>query len=120
MQHFAESAALNLAAIREKKPLIHSITNLVAMNFTANVILAMGASPVMAHARGEVEEMVAAADALVLNIGTLNEDWIGAMRKAAQKASRKRIPIVLDPVGAGATRLRTRTSADRLLRAQAT
>ena len=110
VQHFAEHAASNLAAVREKKPLIHSITNLVVMNFTANVLLAMGASPVMAHASSEVEEMVAAADGLVLNIGTLSEAWIESMLKAGKRALQQGIPIVLDPVGAGASRLRTKTA----------
>ena len=69
-----EAAARNLAAVREKKPLIHNITNFVVMNYTANALLAMGASPVMAHAPNEVEDMVALAGALVLNIGTLSEE----------------------------------------------
>jgi len=80
------------------------------MNLTANALLALGASPVMAHAEEEVEEMAGLASALVLNIGTLSPAWIGSMRKAAAAARRRGIPIVLDPVGAGATRLRTETS----------
>ncbi len=80
------------------------------MNLTANALLALGASPVMAHAEEEVEEMAGLASALVLNIGTLSAAWIGSMRKAAAAARRRGIPIVLDPVGAGATRLRTETS----------
>lgn len=80
------------------------------MNLTANALLALGASPVMAHAEEEVEEMVGLASALVLNIGTLSAAWIGSMFKAAAAARRRGIPIVLDPVGAGATRLRTETS----------
>ena len=70
MKSLSETAARNLAAIRKKKPLIHNITNYVVMNYTANALLAMGASPVMAHAPNEVEEMVSFAGALVLNIGT--------------------------------------------------
>jgi hydroxyethylthiazole kinase len=108
---FCEKAAQNLAAVRVKKPLIHNITNFVVMNYTANALLAMGASPVMAHGRNEVEDMVALADALVLNIGTLNEDWIASMIKAGKKASKQKIPIVLDPVGSGATPLRTNTAS---------
>ena len=114
MQPFAQAAARNLMAVREKRPLIHNITNYVVMNFTANALLAMGAAPVMAHALGEVEEMVTLAGALVLNIGTLTEEWVEAMIRAGKQASRQRIPIILDPVGAGATGLRTR-SAQRIL-----
>lgn len=99
-----------LEEIRSKKPLIHNITNYVVMNFTANVLLSLGASPVMAHAEEEVEEMAGIASALVLNIGTLSQPWIRAMIKAGEAASRRKIPIVLDPVGAGATRLRTETA----------
>jgi hydroxyethylthiazole kinase len=90
---------------------IHNITNFVVMNYTANALLAMGASPVMAHATEEVEEMVGLAGALVLNIGTLTEEWIDSMLKAGRTAARSRLPVVLDPVGAGATALRTRSAA---------
>jgi hydroxyethylthiazole kinase len=90
--------------------LVHNITNFVVMNYTANALLAMGASPVMAHAINEVEEMVSHAGALVLNIGTLTEEWVAAMIAAGRKAAEKKIPIVLDPVGAGATRLRTESA----------
>ena len=100
-----------LAVIRERKPLVHNITNYVVMNETANATLALGALPVMAHAPQEVEEMASVAGALVLNIGTLSEHWIEAMLLAG-KATKG--PIVLDPVGAGATRYRTDT-AKRLL-----
>ncbi|MGD2000582.1 MAG: hydroxyethylthiazole kinase [Desulfobacterales bacterium] len=110
MQNLAEQAARNLRAVRERKPLVHNITNFVVMNYTANALLAMGASPVMAHAINEVEEMVSHAGALVLNIGTLTEEWVAAMIAAGRKAAEKKIPIVLDPVGAGATRLRTESA----------
>ena len=105
-----EKAAENLVAIRENKPLIHNITNYVVMNYTANALLAMGASPVMAHAPNEVEDMVAFAGALVLNIGTLTDDWISSMIKAGKKASELGTPIILDPVGSGATPLRTNSA----------
>ncbi len=105
------SPGATLARLRAEKPLIHQITNYVVMNETANATLALGALPVMAHAPQEVEEMAAAAGALVLNIGTLSEGWIDAMLLAGKAA---RGPIVLDPVGAGATRYRTET-AKRLL-----
>ncbi len=95
--------------IREKRPMIHHITNYVVMNVTANVTLAMGASPVMAHANEEVEDMVVFASAHVLNPGTLSPHWITAMLKSGKKAKELGIPIILDPVGAGATSLRTET-----------
>jgi hydroxyethylthiazole kinase len=101
----------DLGKIREQSPLVHNITNYVVMNVTANALLAIGASPVMAHAVEEVEEMAGLAQALVLNIGTLSGPWIEAMLRAGRVAKSKRIPIVLDPVGAGATRLRTETAA---------
>ena len=103
-----------LGGIRERKPLVHNITNYVVMNETANAILALGALPVMAHAREEVAEMVGLAGALVLNIGTLSEPWIDAMLLAGKAANERGIPVVLDPVGAGATAYRTET-ARRLL-----
>lgn len=93
----------DLQAVREHAPLVHSITNLVVMNFNANALLAVGASPVMAHAEEEVCDMVGIAQALVLNIGTLEPAWIRAMALALQAARAKGIPVVLDPVGAGAT-----------------
>jgi hydroxyethylthiazole kinase len=105
------SPAQTLRELRERKPLIHQITNYVVMNETANATLALGALPVMAHAPQEVEEMAAVAGALVLNIGTLSDHWIEAMLLAGKAAAG---PIVLDPVGAGATRYRTET-AKRLL-----
>ena len=110
MANLPEKAAENLALLREKKPLIHNITNYVVMNYTANALLAMGASPVMAHAQNEVEDMVAFAGALVLNIGTLTDDWIASMVKAGIKASAMGTPIILDPVGSGATPLRTNSA----------
>lgn len=110
MTNYAEKAAENLAAIRKNKPLIHNITNYVVMNLTANVLLAMGASPVMAHAENEVEEMVSFAGSLVINIGTLSDSWISSMLTAGKKATACNIPIILDPVGSGATTLRTSTA----------
>jgi len=107
MSDLAATCADNLGKIRERKPLIHNITNFVVMNYTANVLLATGASPVMAHAENEVEEMVGFAGALVINIGTLTDIWVESMLKAGRKASERGTPIVLDPVGAGATKLRT-------------
>jgi hydroxyethylthiazole kinase len=102
----------DLRAIREQAPVIHNITNYVVMNSTANALLALGASPVMAHAEEEMEEMVGIASALVINIGTLSPAWVRAMHRAAEAACKRRIPIVLDPVGAGATSYRTRTARE--------
>lgn len=108
------SAGTTLGELRRAKPLVHQITNYVVMNETANATLALGALPVMAHAVEEVEEMTGLASALVLNIGTLSERWIDAMLLAGRAASARGVPVVLDPVGAGATRYRTET-AKRIL-----
>lgn len=107
----------DVLSVRTQRPLVHSITNLVVTNLTANVLLAAGASPVMAHAHEEVADMAAMAQSLVLNIGTLDPYWIESMRLALAVASRRAIPTVLDPVGAGATRYRN--DSIRLLLAQA-
>lgn len=104
----------DIQRIRHEAPLVHNITNYVVMNTTANALLAIGASPVMAHASEEVEEMVALARALVINIGTLSAPWVEAMIRAGREANRRRIPVILDPVGSGATRYRTHT-AQRLI-----
>jgi hydroxyethylthiazole kinase len=104
------NAGADLALIRERKPLVHQITNYVVMNETANATLALGALPVMAHALQEVEQMASAASALVLNIGTLSDDWVEAMIVAGSAARRAGVPVVLDPVGAGATSYRTDTA----------
>ncbi len=95
--------------LRQQQPLVHNITNYVVMNNTANGLLALGASPVMAHACEEVADMAAIASALVINIGTLSEQWIKSMNIAMQVAGAKGTPIVFDPVGAGATSYRTAT-----------
>jgi hydroxyethylthiazole kinase len=99
-----------IAAVRTQSPLVHNITNYVVMNNTANALLAVGASPVMAHWASEMEEMTAIAGALVINIGTLDADWIEGMKAAGLAASRRGTPIVLDPVGAGATSQRTKAA----------
>ncbi len=98
----------DLAAVRSKSPLIHNITNYVVMNNTANGLLAIGASPVMAHALEEVAEMAAIASAVVINIGTLEPQWVEAMLIAGKTALAKSTPVVFDPVGAGATTYRNR------------
>ena len=96
----------DVLAVRERSPLVHCITNLVVINFNANTLLAAGASPVMAHAHEEVGDMTGIAQALVLNIGTLDPYWIESMRLAMLASKARDIPVVLDPVGAGATRYR--------------
>jgi hydroxyethylthiazole kinase len=95
--------------IRAKSPLVHNITNYVVMNNTANALLAVGASPVMIHAEEEVEDMAAIASALVINIGTMSAPWVRAMFKAFGRAVSTGVPVVIDPVGAGATPYRTQT-----------
>ena len=96
-----------VAAVRSQRPLVHNITNYVVMNNTANALLAIGASPVMAHWIDEMDEMTAIAGSLVINIGTLDDKWIAGMLSAGKAARRRGTPIVLDPVGAGATSQRT-------------
>ena len=110
MSKLSERIAELLERIRRQKPLLHHITNFVVMNDTANLTLALGALPVMAHAREEVAEMVGMAGALVLNPGTLTPEWVDSMLIAGRRANELGIPIVLDPVGAGATRLRTESN----------
>ncbi|HOI75322.1 MAG TPA: hydroxyethylthiazole kinase [Syntrophales bacterium] len=104
--------AAALDEVRRRSPMVHNITNFVVMNTTANALLALGASPVMAHAPEEVEEMAGLAQALVINIGTLSGHWIHAMLLAAREAERRKIPVILDPVGAGATSYRTKTALE--------
>ncbi|MCX5861508.1 MAG: hydroxyethylthiazole kinase [Deltaproteobacteria bacterium] len=110
MVNYGERAGEILSRIRASKPVVHSITNYVVMNSTANVLLAMGASPIMAHATEEMEDISAISNSLVINIGTLSHTWIEAMQLACHIAVSKGKPIVLDPVGAGATKLRTETA----------
>lgn len=100
--HDVRSVAVN-------SPLVHNITNYVVMNWTANGLLALGASPIMAHAEEETPELVSKSQALVINIGTLDAQWIKRMEVALHAAHTYGIPTVVDPVGAGATVLRTHT-----------
>lgn len=104
-----------LERVREVNPLVHNITNVVVTNFTANGLLALGASPVMANAKEEAADMARIASALVLNIGTLNSQTVEAMILAGKAGNERGIPVIFDPVGAGATPYRTET-AQRLLR----
>ena len=110
-----QEVAQALGQIKAKGPLIHQLTNFVTVNDCANVTLALGASPVMTSDTSEVEEMVSHASALVINIGTLNAQSVEAMILAGRKAASLGIPVVFDPVGVGATSLRTAT-AERILR----
>jgi len=112
MKLTAASIWSSVLEIRKKSPVVHNITNYVVMNNSANALLALGASPVMAHAEEEVEDMVNIAGALVINIGTLSQSWIRAMFRAMYQARERNIPIILDPVGAGATIYRTTTARE--------
>jgi hydroxyethylthiazole kinase len=103
-----------LRKITHEKPLVHHLTNYVTVNLVANTTLSTGALPVMAHAREEVAEMVGLASALVVNIGTLDATFVEAVMIAGRRANERGIPVILDPVGAGATSFRTKT-AERLL-----
>jgi hydroxyethylthiazole kinase len=98
--------------VRANRPLVHHITNSVTINDCANITLCIGASPVMAHAHEEVADMVKIANALVLNIGTLDAYQVESMRIAAGAAEERGIPIILDPVGAGATPYRTQVAKE--------
>jgi hydroxyethylthiazole kinase len=103
-----------LSTLRARAPLVHNITNFVAMNTTANALLAIGASPAMVHALEEVADFAPIANALVVNIGTLSPDWVAAMARAAEAANTAGVPWVFDPVAVGATPLR-RDAARRLM-----
>lgn len=111
----SEQIFKSLSAVKEKSPLIHHITNYVTVNDCANIVLALGGSPVMADDREEAAEMVGFASALVLNIGTLNARTIESMFIAGLRAKELGVPVILDPVGVGATKLRTNT-AERLIK----
>ncbi|MFZ1861068.1 MAG: hydroxyethylthiazole kinase, partial [Candidatus Competibacter sp.] len=111
----AETIWKLLTAVRERRPLVHNITNFVVMNNTANALLALGASPAMVHSSDEVEDFVAISQALVVNIGTLYSEQIAAAKLAAITARAQGIPWILDPVGAGATPYR-RAAAEALAR----
>lgn len=115
MEMYSKSIAELLKQVKAEKPLIHQITNYVTVNDCANIVLALGGSPVMADDWEEVEEMVSLASALVINIGTLNSRTVTSMLKAGKKANDLGLPVVLDPVGIGATGLRTET-AQKIIR----
>ena len=106
----APAPSHTLAALRAAAPLVHNVTNYVAMDITANALLAVGASPLMAHALEEIDEIVAIAHVVAVNIGTLSPEWVRGMHRAAARAHALGKPWVLDPVGVGATRYRTETA----------
>lgn len=114
MSTLEQDIASLLTKVQKARPLVHNMTNVVVTNFTANGLLALGASPVMAYAREEVADMAKVAGALALNIGTLSTEQVDAMIIAGKSANLHGVPVLLDPVGAGATRLRTE-SAQRIL-----
>ncbi|MGM0876345.1 MAG: hydroxyethylthiazole kinase [Bacillota bacterium] len=105
-----EQLLSTLEKVKQQNPLVHNITNVVVTNFTANGLLALGASPVMAYAKEEVADMARIAGALVLNIGTLTHSEIEAMLIAGKSANEHKVPVIFDPVGAGATPYRTETA----------
>ncbi len=106
--------AATLALMQARRPLVHNITNFVAMTISANVLLAVGASPAMVHAAEEVEEFAGIADSLVINIGTLSAASVAGMKLAAATMHRLGKPWVLDPVACGATSFRRQTALDLL------
>lgn len=103
-----------LQNVRDRQPLVHCITNYVTVNDCANILLACGGSPIMADDIGEVEEIAAICNSLYINIGTLNERTVRSMLAAGKQANQLALPVVLDPVGAGASVLRTSTTRQLL------
>ncbi|MDG3087390.1 hydroxyethylthiazole kinase [Vibrio hannami] len=110
MQTLKQQISESLNTLRKQKPLVVNITNYVVMNNTANALLAIGASPIMAHSKEEMAEMMSFAGALVINIGTLDSVWVPRMEFAVEQANANDKVIVLDPVGCGASKLRTETA----------
>ncbi len=115
-----ENLAKDMELVRHNSPLVHCITNYVAMNFNANALLAIGASPVMAHAKEEMASMTAIASSLVLNIGTLDAQWVEGMFAAGESMKELGRPIVFDPVGSGATPYRTNICQEIIARCKPT
>lgn len=120
-ESFNTKIAHYLNTLREQKPLVVNLTNYVVMNNTANALLAIGASPIMAHSQQEMAEMMSFAGALVINIGTLDSVWTPRMHYAIEQANANGKTVIIDPVGCGASRLRTETArqlvslADKLI-----
>jgi len=115
----ADSVLRDLTAIRAKNPVVTSITNYVVTNTTANALLAIGASPIMSHAAEEMAELMVFSGALVINLGTVAPEYIAAMDPAWAAADKAGVPVILDPVGAGASKLRTETPLALLARHKA-
>ena len=114
MNTIAAQVGSLLDQLRQKKPLIHNITNYVTVNDVANAVLAIGASPIMADDREEAADIAAISNAVVLNIGTLNARTVESMVLAGKRANEMGIPVILDPVGAGASQLRNKTTEQLL------
>ena len=105
---------LSLNQLRQHKPVVLCLTNYVSADLVANSLLAVGASPIMSQDIREIEELVAISNALYINIGTLDQEFVSRCFNAAELAKRYNKPIVLDPVGAGASKIRTKTAIDFL------
>ena len=114
MKKGQKELAVLVERVRERTPLIHNITNYVTVNDCANILLACGGSPIMSDELQEVEEITSICGGLHINIGTLNQRTIPAMKAAGKKANACGHPVLLDPVGAGASRLRTETAEELL------
>jgi hydroxyethylthiazole kinase len=110
----AAAVLKDVEQIRQKAPLVLNVTNYVAMDLTANALLSLGASPIMAHAPEELEELVQISGAVVLNMGTLDSAWAESIRFAARAAEQNNKPVVFDPVGVGASRFRTQFAVSLL------
>lgn len=117
MQNFFSQC---LTQVRQRCPLVHHLTNYVTVNDCANITLAVGASPIMADDQAEAADIAAMANAVVLNIGTLNSRTVDSMLKAGRRANAMGVPVILDPVGAGASRLRNDALEQLLSRVQLT
>jgi hydroxyethylthiazole kinase len=113
-RELTDAACRLLDDLRQKRPLVQNVTNYVAMDLSANALLAIGASPAMVHAPEEAGDFSALSDAVVINIGTLSKTFVAGMREAARVAAVRGKPWVLDPVGAGATNYRNETIAELL------
>ena len=114
MNQITKEVADAIRVLRETVPLVHNITNYVTVNDCANALLAIGASPIMADDIAEAGDISAISSALVLNIGTLNQRTVASMLAAGKRANKLGIPVVFDPVGAGASKLRNDTTEEIL------
>ncbi|HWQ74169.1 MAG TPA: hydroxyethylthiazole kinase [Syntrophomonas sp.] len=108
--NITEQVSALISEVRSKVPLVHQITNYVTVNDCANITLAVGASPIMADDISEAAEITSISSALVINIGTLNERTVASMLASGKRANELGIPVIFDPVGAGASKLRSDTT----------